>query len=145
MANCRSTVKLGDECASDEEMERVKFASSPEYHPTRSGARAKLLVPAPCAVHPARAAAARRLGRTVEYDLYLVRMVHEVYPGASMPMWGFSLSPDDGSGSVPGPTLRVTEGDTILVHFHPGFSGYNHTLHFHGQNVPNDEDGVPFE
>ena len=84
-------------------------------------------------------------GRTVEFDLYLVRMAnHEIYPGASMGMWAFSLSPDEGTGRVPGPTLRVTEGDKVVVHFHPGVSGYNHTVHWHGQNVPNDQDGVPF-
>lgn len=83
-------------------------------------------------------------GVTKEFDLYVVKMTHEIYPGASMGMWGFSLTPD-GPGSVPGPTLRVTEGDTVVVNFHPqGVGGYNHTIHWHGVNVPWQMDGVPF-
>lgn len=44
--------------------------------------------------------------------------------------------------SVPGPTLRVQQGDTVIVdfvndHVHP------HTIHWHGQYVPWDSDGVP--
>src|SRR5207244_4171804 len=55
------------------------------------------------------------------------------------------LSPDlRGKCSVPGPTLRVHQGDRVIVefahsHFHP------HTIHWHGQYVPNDMDGVPGE
>ncbi|MFA5860479.1 MAG: multicopper oxidase domain-containing protein [Candidatus Thermoplasmatota archaeon] len=83
-------------------------------------------------------------GLTREFDLYLVRMTHEIYPGASMGMWAFSLTPEDGSGSVPGPALRVNEGDTVIVNFHPGVSGFNHTIHWHGVDVPWQMDGVPF-
>lgn len=44
--------------------------------------------------------------------------------------------------SVPGPQLRVKQGDTVIVdftnkHFHP------HTIHWHGQFVPWESDGVP--
>ncbi len=44
--------------------------------------------------------------------------------------------------SVPGPQLRVQQGDTVIVdfqndHFHP------HTIHWHGQFVPWEADGVP--
>lgn len=44
--------------------------------------------------------------------------------------------------SVPGPQLRVQQGDTVIVdfenkHFHP------HTIHWHGQFVPWESDGVP--
>ncbi len=83
-------------------------------------------------------------GRTQEFDLYLYPMNHTLYPGASMNMWGFSLAPDATKAQFPGPTLRVTEGDRVIIHFHPETAGYNHTLHFHGQDVPNDQDGVPY-
>ncbi|HWH08355.1 MAG TPA: multicopper oxidase family protein [Candidatus Thermoplasmatota archaeon] len=85
----------------------------------------------------------RETGQVRDFDLYLQRTTHEVYPGASMAMWGFSLSPD-GPFTVPGPTLRVTEGDRVVVRLNVLFAGFNHTLHFHGQNVPADMDGVPF-
>lgn len=85
----------------------------------------------------------KETGRTVEFDLYAGRMTHEVFPGASMNMWGFSLTPG-GPYQVPGPILRVTEGDRLVVNLNSEFGGFNHTLHFHGQNVPSDMDGVPF-
>lgn len=84
-------------------------------------------------------------GVTREFNIYLNKMTHELYPGASMAMWGMSFTPEPSSASIPGPTIRVTEGDTVLIHFFPLVGGFNHTLHFHGQNVPNDMDGVPFQ
>lgn len=83
-------------------------------------------------------------GVTKEFSLYLHRMDHELYPGASMGMWALSFDPDPATASVPGPTIRVTEGDTVVVHFKSMVAGFNHTLHFHGQNVPFDQDGVPY-
>jgi manganese oxidase len=45
-------------------------------------------------------------------------------------------------GTVPGPTIRVTAGDhvrvTIINHFPEGT-----TIHFHGLEIPSNEDGVP--
>ena len=80
-----------------------------------------------------------------EFELYLHRMEgHELFPGASMAMWGFSEDPSPDTAQVPGPTLRVTEGDTVRVHFTSTIAGFNHTLHWHGQNVPYEQDGVPY-
>ncbi len=47
-----------------------------------------------------------------------------------------------GKCSVPGPTIRVQQGDNVIVrfshtHFHP------HTIHWHGQFVPWEADGAP--
>ncbi len=42
-------------------------------------------------------------------------------------------------GQVPGPTLRATEGDSIIIHFINDTTDY-HTIHFHGFH-PNDQDG----
>ena len=83
-------------------------------------------------------------GRVRDFTLYLYPMEHEVYPGANMPMWGFSLSDDPTTASVPGPTLRVTEGDLVRVTLRSTIAGFNHTLHWHGQHVPADMDGVPY-
>ncbi|MEA3200115.1 MAG: hypothetical protein QOE90_1543 [Thermoplasmata archaeon] len=83
-------------------------------------------------------------GHTKEFDLYLFNMTMSPFPGANMSMWGFSFAPDAAKAQMPGPTIRVTEGDRVIIHFHPEVGGYNHTLHFHGQNVPDDQDGVPY-
>lgn len=83
-------------------------------------------------------------GDTKDFTLYVHRMTHEIYPGAAMGMWGFSLSEDEGSATVPGPILRVTEGDLVRVTLRATFAGFNHTIHWHGQHVPADMDGVPY-
>jgi len=84
-------------------------------------------------------------GVVKDFTLYLSRMpAHEIYPGAVMPMWGFGFADDGSDASVPGPILRVVEGDSVRVTLVSLFSGFNHTLHFHGQNVPADMDGVPY-
>ncbi len=47
------------------------------------------------------------------------------------------------NGSIPGPELHFTEGDTAEIHVH------NHmhmetSVHWHGLILPNDQDGVPY-
>ncbi|HLE97145.1 MAG TPA: multicopper oxidase domain-containing protein [Candidatus Thermoplasmatota archaeon] len=86
----------------------------------------------------------RPTGRVREFTLYLHRMDHEPYPDATMQMWAFSLSEEPGSATVPGPELRVTEGDTVRVTFRPLVPNFPHTVHFHGQHVPWEMDGTPY-
>ncbi len=84
-------------------------------------------------------------GAVREFTLYLHPMAnHELYPGSSMNMWGFSLSDDPTTASFPGPEIRVTEGDRVVVTFRPLVAGFVHTIHWHGQHVPFEADGVPF-
>ena len=84
-------------------------------------------------------------GRVRDFALYLHPMPdHELYPGSRMPMWGFSLSEDPSTARFPGPELRVTEGDTVVVRFRPLVADFTHTLHWHGQHVPFEMDGVPY-
>jgi FtsP/CotA-like multicopper oxidase with cupredoxin domain len=45
-------------------------------------------------------------------------------------------------GTVPGPELRVTEGDQVEVTLHNGDIADGVTIHWHGYDVPNGEDGV---
>jgi manganese oxidase len=72
-----------------------------------------------------------------EFSLTIAETTHEFYPGGpKIQAWAFN-------GSVPGPTLRVTEGDLVRVHF-TNQHYTNHTLHFHGLNVPNEMDGVAY-
>jgi plastocyanin len=92
----------------------------------------------------------------------------EIYPGFNGNMWAFcfkAADPNDaysvaavelradaavavgdpvwdGYCSTPGPTLRVNQGDRVIVEFenqHP----HPHTIHWHGQYVPWNSDGVP--
>ncbi|MFC0681168.1 multicopper oxidase family protein [Lysobacter korlensis] len=54
--------------------------------------------------------------------------------GASVDAWAF--------GSVPGPELRVTEGDLVKVTLHNADIAEGVTIHWHGVDLPNGDDGV---
>ncbi len=58
----------------------------------------------------------------------------EVAPGIHYPAWVYN-------GRIPGPTLRVTEGDRVRIHFGNG-SPHPHSMHFHGIHAAQ-MDGVP--
>lgn len=73
-------------------------------------------------------------GRTLrEYTLVARDVSIEVAPGIMFPAWTYN-------GSVPGPTLRGTEGDRMRVTLANG-SDHPHTIHFHGIHAGN-MDGV---
>lgn len=57
----------------------------------------------------------------------------EVAPGIKFPAWVYN-------GFMPGPTLRATAGDHLLVHFE-NRGTKPHTIHFHGVH-PSNMDGV---
>ena len=59
--------------------------------------------------------------------------IMEVSPGVFYNAWTFN-------GSVPGPTIRATEGDTVRINFINNGSK-QHTMHFHGIH-PAEMDGV---
>lgn len=74
--------------------------------------------------------------RTVdEFDLTAAPMKWEIQPGLVVDGWGYN-------NQVPGPELKVREGDLVRVKLH------NHlpvptTIHWHGIDVPFEQDGVP--
>jgi len=77
-----------------------------------------------------------RDGRRVrEFEIPAVDTTVTVAPGVSFEAWSFA-------GQVPGPTLRVTEGDVIRVEF-ANASRHAHTIHPHVKNVDPAMDGVP--
>ena len=45
---------------------------------------------------------------------------------------------------IPGPEIRVTEGDKVRVVLKNGLVDQSTAIHFHGQRTPNKVDGVPF-
>ncbi len=73
-------------------------------------------------------------GRTLrEFEITAVDLEIEVAPGVFFPAWAYN-------GTVPGPTLRATEGDVVRVHF-TNAGSHPHTIHFHGFH-PANMDGV---
>ncbi|HEX3828637.1 MAG TPA: multicopper oxidase domain-containing protein [Sporichthyaceae bacterium] len=47
------------------------------------------------------------------------------------------------NGSVPGPTIRVNQGERVRFIVHNGLTGEGTSIHWHGMDLPNDMDGVP--
>jgi manganese oxidase len=60
----------------------------------------------------------------------------EVEPGVRRTAWAYN-------GVVPGPEIRVTEGERVRVHITNNLDEST-AIHWHGLIVPNDQDGVPF-
>ena len=68
-----------------------------------------------------------------EYTLVAQNKTIEVVPGVEFAAWTYN-------GRVPGPTIRVTEGDRVRI-THLNASDHPHSLHFHGIH-PGSVDGV---
>jgi FtsP/CotA-like multicopper oxidase with cupredoxin domain len=69
-------------------------------------------------------------GQTLrEYNLLAEDREIEIAPGVFYPAWTYN-------GSVPGPTLRCTEGDRVRIHFRNKGS-HAHSVHFHGIHPAN--------
>lgn len=60
----------------------------------------------------------------------------EVYPSKFIKAFSYN-------GQIPGPEIRVRKGDRIKVILHNELSEST-SIHFHGVDVPNSMDGVPF-
>ena len=74
-------------------------------------------------------------GRTLHtFHIACVDKEIEIAPGILFPAWTYN-------GRVPGPSLRVTEGDRVRVHFQNAGS-HPHSMHFHGIHAAR-IDGVP--
>lgn len=72
-------------------------------------------------------------GRVREYTLTALDREIEIAPGVFFPAWTYN-------GTVPGPVIRATEGDTLRVRF-VNAGSHRHTIHFHGIH-PTNMDGV---
>lgn len=80
--------------------------------------------------------APRMEGEFKVFDLVAKKVQWEVEPGKFFEAWGYN-------GVVPGPELRVTEGDKVRVVVKNELAEST-AIHFHGQMAPNAMDGVPF-
>ena len=108
-------------------------------------------------------------GKTIKLRSTVLDLLDKpVYPGLNVNAWAFcfkALDPEDqysvdaveyfpdqvvdvanpewqGTCSMPGPTIRVNQGDKVIVQFENNHV-HHHTIHWHGQYVPNHSDGVP--
>lgn len=70
-----------------------------------------------------------------EFDIELGISVHEVVPGVKIHAFTYN-------GTYPGPEIRVSEGDWVLVNFKNNSPEF-HTIHWHGIILANEMDGVP--
>lgn len=64
--------------------------------------------------------------KTHEYTLIAEDTTIEISPGIRVEAWTYN-------GTFPGPTLRATEGDRVIVHF-VNNGHLPHTVHFHGDH-----------
>ncbi len=74
-------------------------------------------------------------GATKSYDLVVKQAPWELVPGVTVPAITYN-------GTVPGPTIRVIEGDTLRVAVKNELD-QDTSIHWHGVHVPNPMDGVP--
>ena len=70
------------------------------------------------------------------YNLTCSVIDWEYLPGKTVDAWAYN-------GVVPGPQIRVTEGDTVRIHVKNELPEST-AVHWHGLRVPNNMDGVPF-
>jgi FtsP/CotA-like multicopper oxidase with cupredoxin domain len=77
-------------------------------------------------------------GPVREYNLVAVEREIEVAKGVFFAAWAYGLTGE--TAGVPGPTIRVTEGQTLRVNL-VNASTHPHTIHFHGIH-PANMDGV---
>jgi plastocyanin len=73
---------------------------------------------------------------TKEFDLTAKVVDWEVEPGKTVQAWTYN-------GTVPGPTIKVQNGDHVRVVLDNQLP-QSTAIHFHGIEVPNAMDGVPF-
>jgi manganese oxidase len=60
----------------------------------------------------------------------------KIVPFRTIDAWGYN-------GSTPGPAIQVTQGDRVRIHVENGLPEST-SMHWHGLEVPIDQDGVPF-
>ena len=70
------------------------------------------------------------------YELTAKKIRWETAPGQSVEAWAYN-------DQVPGPQIRVREGDRVRLKLKNELPEST-AVHFHGLEVPNDQDGVPY-
>jgi len=75
-------------------------------------------------------------GNVKVFDLICEEIQWETMPGTALAAMAYN-------GMVPGPEIRVTEGDQVRFNITNTMT-QSTAIHFHGLRVPNSVDGVPF-
>jgi FtsP/CotA-like multicopper oxidase with cupredoxin domain len=70
------------------------------------------------------------------YELTAKKIRWETAPGQTVEAWAYNEQ-------IPGPQIRVREGDRVRVTIKNELPEST-AIHFHGVELPNDQDGVPF-
>ncbi|HEX8849047.1 MAG TPA: multicopper oxidase domain-containing protein [Gemmatimonadaceae bacterium] len=70
------------------------------------------------------------------FEVTAKKIQWETEPGKMVEAWAYN-------DQVPGPQIRVREGDRVRLILHNQLPEST-AVHFHGVEVPNDQDGVPF-
>jgi FtsP/CotA-like multicopper oxidase with cupredoxin domain len=91
--------------------------------------------PAAAAAPVARPWEGKATGVVREFQLSVGRTMWDYGGGNVIPVYAYN-------GQIPGPQLRVTEGDTVRVYV-TNFLDAPTTIHWHGVQVPTNMDGVP--
>lgn len=86
-------------------------------------------------IHLSQSTEIRPTGRIRTYELTARRATWEILPGVHTEAVTYN-------GTVPGPEIRVTEGDTLRVTLKNELDQET-SIHWHGLHVPNAMDGVP--
>ncbi|MEO5799414.1 MAG: multicopper oxidase domain-containing protein, partial [Gemmatimonadales bacterium] len=73
--------------------------------------------------------------RMVELSLTAAKAQLAMVPGKPTEVFAFN-------GTVPGPTIELREGDSVVVHFTNNLSEPT-SVHWHGLHIPADMDGSP--
>jgi FtsP/CotA-like multicopper oxidase with cupredoxin domain len=109
--------------AAAEEMDRMHEAGIKAFPAKTAGKGNQLLAP-------------RMDGRVKVYDITARKIQWEVSPGRKVEAWAYN-------DCVPGPQIRVREGDRVRMVVKNELAEST-AVHFHGLELPNDQDGVPF-
>jgi FtsP/CotA-like multicopper oxidase with cupredoxin domain len=94
-------------------------------------------------------ASADKSGEVKKFQLYATDGYLTLPDKTQVYVWGYSLQNEKGTAVYPAPTLEVNEGDQVevtLTNIGPkkeGIKRLAHTIHFHGLDTDQANDGVP--
>lgn len=75
-------------------------------------------------------------GDTKVFQITTTNVMWETEPGKAIPAFAYN-------GEIPGPSIRMTEGDRVRFVVNNEMN-QSTSIHWHGVDVPNDQDGVPY-